>query len=79
MENIGSLLLPWYDRFRRDLPWRGSQDPYAVWVSETMLQQTALETQQMLMQRLTEREQQEFDPLLGVILTHMAALRRGSI
>ena len=33
-------LLEWYDRNRRDLPWRNSQDPYAIWVSEIMLQQT---------------------------------------
>jgi A/G-specific adenine glycosylase len=33
-------LLAWYDRHRRDLPWRNSRDPYAIWVSEIMLQQT---------------------------------------
>jgi len=33
-------LLEWYDRHRRDYPWRGTSDPYAVWVSEVMLQQT---------------------------------------
>lgn len=33
-------LLAWYARSRRDLPWRRSQDPYAIWVSEIMLQQT---------------------------------------
>jgi A/G-specific adenine glycosylase len=33
-------LLSWYDRVRRDLPWRESRDPYEVWVSEVMLQQT---------------------------------------
>ncbi|HKD59961.1 MAG TPA: A/G-specific adenine glycosylase [Terracidiphilus sp.] len=33
-------LLAWYDRARRDLPWRRTQDPYAIWVSEIMLQQT---------------------------------------
>jgi A/G-specific adenine glycosylase len=33
-------LLGWYDRHRRDLPWRKSRDPYAIWVSEIMLQQT---------------------------------------
>ncbi|NJD18234.1 MAG: A/G-specific adenine glycosylase [Gemmatimonadetes bacterium] len=37
-------LLAHYDRFRRDLPWRGEQDPYRVWVSEVMLQQTRVET-----------------------------------
>jgi A/G-specific adenine glycosylase len=33
-------LLAWYDRHARDLPWRESSDPYRVWVSEIMLQQT---------------------------------------
>jgi A/G-specific adenine glycosylase len=33
-------LLGWYDRHRRDLPWRRSRDPYAILVSEIMLQQT---------------------------------------
>jgi A/G-specific adenine glycosylase len=33
-------LLEWYAQNRRDLPWRSSQDPYAIWVSEIMLQQT---------------------------------------
>ncbi len=33
-------LLRWYDAHRRDLPWRRNRDPYRVWVSEIMLQQT---------------------------------------
>src|SRR5258707_14410515 len=33
-------LLNWYDRNRRDLPWRRDRDPYRVWLSEIMLQQT---------------------------------------
>lgn len=33
-------LLAWYDARRRELPWRGTQDPFAIWVSEIMLQQT---------------------------------------
>jgi A/G-specific adenine glycosylase len=33
-------LLAWYVENRRDLPWRRSTDPYAIWVSEIMLQQT---------------------------------------
>jgi len=32
--------MEWYDLSRRDLPWRHSRDPYAIWVSEIMLQQT---------------------------------------
>jgi A/G-specific adenine glycosylase len=35
-----SALLAWYDRNRRDLPWRKTRDPYAIWLSEIMLQQT---------------------------------------
>ncbi|MDR0928355.1 MAG: A/G-specific adenine glycosylase [Oscillospiraceae bacterium] len=37
-------LLIWYDQTRRDLPWRRTGDPYAIWVSEIMLQQTRAET-----------------------------------
>ncbi len=33
-------LVRWYDRARRDLPWRRTRDPYAIWISEIMLQQT---------------------------------------
>jgi A/G-specific adenine glycosylase len=37
---VGENLLGWYERSRRDLPWRHSRDPYAIWISEVMLQQT---------------------------------------
>ena len=37
---VRERLLEWYGRCRRDLPWRRTQDPYAIWVSEIMLQQT---------------------------------------
>lgn len=37
-------LLAWYERTRRDLPWRRTRDPWAIWVSEVMLQQTRVET-----------------------------------
>jgi len=46
-KDIGTLqkrLLAWYSRHRRDLPWRRSRDPYAIWVSEVMLQQTQVVT-----------------------------------
>jgi A/G-specific adenine glycosylase len=33
-------LLAWYDAHARDLPWREDRDPYRVWLSEIMLQQT---------------------------------------
>lgn len=41
---IGRALLGWYSKHQRDLPWRRSLDPYAVWVSEMMLQQTQVTT-----------------------------------
>src|SRR6186997_2190503 len=37
-------LLAWYDKVRRDLPFRRTRDPYAIWVSEVMLQQTQVST-----------------------------------
>ena len=39
---IQSSLLDWYSRHKRDLPWRDHPDPYAVWISEIMLQQTTV-------------------------------------
>lgn len=43
-ERCQQLLLEWYDAHARTLPWRGIHDPYRTWVSETMLQQTRVET-----------------------------------
>jgi len=40
IEELRDLLLAWYEQNRRDLPWRQSADPYSIWVSEIMLQQT---------------------------------------
>jgi len=39
-----SILLKWFGRNARDLPWRRTYDPYAIWVSEIMLQQTQVKT-----------------------------------
>jgi len=41
---IQSNLLQWFKKNRRDLPWRKTTDPYAIWVSEIMLQQTQVAT-----------------------------------
>lgn len=41
---IRRALLAWYDENARDLPWRRTRDPYAIWVAEVMLQQTRVET-----------------------------------
>ena len=42
--SITKTVLSWYDKHKRDLPWRHNADPYHVWVSEIMLQQTQVET-----------------------------------
>jgi A/G-specific adenine glycosylase len=44
MPSLSSRLLNWYNKYGRTLPWRDHPDPYAVWVSEVMLQQTRVET-----------------------------------
>ncbi|VHK77740.1 A/G-specific adenine glycosylase [Streptococcus pyogenes] len=46
-ETIASFrrtLLGWYDQEKRDLPWRRTTNPYYIWVSEIMLQQTQVNT-----------------------------------
>lgn len=48
-------LLVWYDRSKRDLPWRRHRDPYYIWVSEIMLQQTRVDTVIPYFQRFIER------------------------
>jgi len=40
----GKRLVTWYRRQRRDLPWRRTRDPYRIWISEIMLQQTQVST-----------------------------------
>ena len=42
-ENIAQLLLEWYDKNKRTLPWRDKNNAYYTWVSEIMLQQTRVE------------------------------------
>lgn len=48
-------LLAWYDRERRDLPWRATLDPYAIWISEAMLQQTRAGTVRRYYRRFLRR------------------------
>lgn len=52
---IARPLLGWYARAKRNLPWRGSADPYRVWVSEIMLQQTQVERVREYFVRFVER------------------------
>lgn len=44
IQDFRSTLLNWYDATKRDLPWRNTNDPYKIWVSEIMLQQTQVVT-----------------------------------
>ena len=55
MDQITAALLSWYDRCARVLPWRGFHDAYRTWVSESMLQQTRVETVLSYYPRFLER------------------------
>lgn len=44
LQELRAALLGWFDRQKRQLPWRQTSDPYAIWISEIMLQQTRVET-----------------------------------
>ena len=48
---LPDLLLPWYEENKRELPWRQDQQPYHVWLSEIMLQQTRVEAVKPYYQR----------------------------
>lgn len=52
---VRARLLAWYRAHQRDLPWRRTRDPYAIWVSEIMLQQTRVDTVIPYFQAFIER------------------------
>lgn len=52
---FAARLLAWYDAGHRDLPWRRSRDPWAIWVSEIMLQQTRVEAVREAFVRFLQR------------------------
>jgi A/G-specific adenine glycosylase len=66
---IRRKLLDWYDRHHRDLSWRRTRDPYAIWIAETMLQQTQVST----VTPYYERFMRELPTLQAL---HRAPLRR---
>ena len=43
MNRFARNLLAWYEKHKRDLPWRRTHDPYRIWLSEILLQQTRVE------------------------------------
>ena len=55
VRRLRAALLRWYRANRRDLPWRRTRDPYAIWISEAMLQQTRVETVIPYYERFLER------------------------
>ena len=40
MNEFTRTIVEWYNEYKRDLPWRESSDPYLIWISEIILQQT---------------------------------------
>lgn len=55
MDRIADILLDWYAREGRDLPWRRTRDPYRIWLSEVILQQTRVAQGMDYYLRFTER------------------------
>lgn len=55
MEKISDMLLDWYSREGRDLPWRRTRDPYRIWLSEVILQQTRVAQGMAYYERFTTR------------------------
>ena len=55
LRRLRRSLLRWFAKARRPLPWRATQDPYAIWVSEMMLQQTTVATVIPYYQRFLQR------------------------
>ena len=55
LKQLPGALLPWYEEHKRDLPWRADREPYHIWLSEIMLQQTRVEAVKGYYQRFLDR------------------------
>jgi len=55
IRSLRRKLTRWYDLAKRDLPWRRTRDPYAIWISEVMLQQTRVAAVIPYYERFLER------------------------
>lgn len=53
--HIHKRLTPWFQRYKRPMPWRNTTDPYAIWLSEVMLQQTQVSTVEPYYHRFLQR------------------------
>ena len=54
-KEFARLLIEWYHEHKRDLPWRNTNDPYLIWISEIILQQTRVAQGYAYYQRFIER------------------------
>lgn len=73
---LTEALLAWYRHNARSLPWRGTRDPYAIWVSEVMLQQTRVEAVLPYYKRWMERFP-TVEVLAGAALDEVLAVWEG--
>jgi len=55
VSGIGEILIRWYSEYKRELPWRETTDPYRIWISEIILQQTRVAQGLDYFLRFTER------------------------
>lgn len=55
MKTVREKLIQWFDTFQRDLPWRHTHDPYMIWLSEIILQQTRIDQGLPYYHRFIER------------------------
>ena len=55
MKRLASVLVSWYEKNKRELPWRETGDPYVIWISEIILQQTRVVQGYEYFLRFTER------------------------
>ena len=76
VERFRRELPAWFDVHKRDLPWRQTRDPYAIWVSETMLQQTRVAAALPYYERFLARFP-DFTTLAAAAETELLALWAG--
>ena len=55
MSRFANILISWYDKNKRDLPWRHTRNPYLIWISEIILQQTRVAQGYDYYQRFVQR------------------------
>ena len=65
---ISRILVEWYETYKRELPWRETRDPYIIWISEIILQQTrvvqGLEKKSQYKHRLAQKGTWMYKPAI---------------